>query len=67
VSEYRPVPWSKARRYTRRAVFIRRGSDGVYLRVQSITPKHPNLLVRLADGREVFVDKSRVFYARHAG
>ena len=59
---FKVVPWRRAAKYTRRAIFLRRESTGEYLRVASIVKRGPNLWVALADGRTFLVDRERRFY-----
>ena len=60
------IPWRKASKYSRRAVYLRRESTGEYLRVASIAKRGPNLWVTLTDGRTFLVDRARRFYAHQA-
>lgn len=57
------VPWARAAKYTKRAVFVRRESTGEFMPVASITKKGPNLWVQTKDGRAFLVDRGRTFYA----
>ncbi len=57
------VPWQRAAKYDKRAVFIRRESDHEYLRLapRGIRKQGPNLRVVLEDGRVVWqADGSRL-------
>lgn len=57
------LPWDRAAKYTKRAVFLRRESTGEFMRVESIAKKGPNLCVTMQDGRAFLLDRGRVFYA----
>lgn len=60
------IPWRKASKYTKRAVYLRRESTGEFQHVDKIEPRGPNLWVTLADGRTFLVDRDRRFYG-HGG
>jgi hypothetical protein len=57
------VPWARAAKYTKRAVFVRRESTGEFMPVAKIAKKGPNLWVETQDGRAFLVDRGRTFYA----
>lgn len=61
---YKAIGWRAASKYTKRAVFMRRESDGELLEVDRIEKHGPNLWVTLTDGRAFLVDRSRQFFTR---
>jgi hypothetical protein len=61
---YKPIGWRAASKYTKRAVYIRKESNGDLLEVATISKRGPNLWVTTTDGHAFLVDRSRQFFTR---